>query len=75
MTITYSNLKSLTVGQTADAHIKTTFKNSNGNRIGLILSKDSGNQFHYGIYANVKIFTNQAQAVPQRIIYHTEKIY
>ncbi|GAA3266577.1 hypothetical protein GCM10017706_30340 [Lactococcus lactis subsp. hordniae] len=33
--------------------------------MGLILPKDPGNQFHFGIYANGKIFTNQPQAVQQ----------
>lgn len=65
VTITYSNLKSLTVGKTAAVQIKATFKNPNGNRMGLILPKDPGNQFHFGIYANGKIFTNQPQAVQQ----------
>ncbi|MGV8956211.1 SspB-related isopeptide-forming adhesin [Lactococcus lactis] len=65
VTITYSNLKSLTVGKTAAVQIKATFKNPSGNRMGLILPKDPGNQFHFGIYANGKIFTNQPQAVQQ----------
>ena len=65
VTITYSNLKSLTVGKTAAVQIKATFKNPSGNRMGLILPKDPGNQFHFGIYANGKIFTNQSQAVQQ----------
>lgn len=65
VTVTYSNLKSLTVGKVAAAQIKATYKNDNGNRMGLILPKDPGNQFHYGIYANGKIFTNQPQAVQQ----------
>lgn len=65
VTITYSNLKSLTVGKTAAVQIKATFKNQSGNRMGLILPKDPGNQFHFGIYANGKIFTNQSQAVQQ----------
>lgn len=65
VTITYSNLKSLTVGKTAAVQIKATYKNPSGNRMGLILPKDPGNQFHFGIYANGKIFTNQSQAVQQ----------
>lgn len=65
VTITYSNLKSLTVGKTAAVQIKATYKNPSGNRMGLILPKDPGNQFHFGIYANGKIFTNQPQAVQQ----------
>lgn len=65
VTVTYSNLKSLTVGKVAAAQIKATYKNDNGNRMGLILPKDPGNQFHYGIYANGKIFTNKPQAVQQ----------
>lgn len=70
VTITYSNLKSLTVGKTAAAQIKATYKNINGNRMGLILPKDPGNQFHYGLYTNGKIFTNQPQAVQETLNFY-----
>lgn len=70
VTVTYSNLKSLTVGKTAAAQIKTTYKNINGNRMGLILPKDPGNQFHYGLYANGRIFTNQPQAVQETLNFY-----
>lgn len=55
----------MTVGKVAAVQIKATYKNPSGNRMGLILPKDPGNQFHFGIYANGKIFTNQSQAVQQ----------
>jgi hypothetical protein len=70
VTVTYSNLKSLTVGKTAAAQIKATYKNINGNRMGLILPKDPGNQFHYGLYANGRIFTNQPQAVQETLNFY-----
>lgn len=65
VTITYSNLKSLTIGKKSAATIQRTYKNLNGQRMGMIVPKDPGNQFHYGIYANGRIFTNQPQAVQE----------
>ena len=65
VTITYSNLKSLTIGKIAAASIQRTYKNINGQRMGMIIPKDPGNQFHYGVYANGRIFTNQPQAVQE----------
>lgn len=70
VTVTYSNLKSLTVGKTAAAQIKVTYKNVNSKRMGLILPKDPGNQFHYGLYANGRIFTNQPQAVQETLNFY-----
>jgi len=65
VTITYSNLKSLTIGKKSAATIQRTYKNLNGQRMGMIVPKDPGNQFHYGVYANGRIFTNQPQAVQE----------
>lgn len=70
VTVTYSNLKSLTVGKTAAAQIKVTYKNVNSKRMGMILPKDPGNQFHYGLYANGRIFTNQPQAVQETLNFY-----
>lgn len=70
VTITYSNLKSLTVGKTAAAQIKSTYKNLGSKRMGLILPKDPGNQFHYGVYANGRIFTNQAQSIQEKLEFY-----
>ena len=70
VTITYSNLKSLTVGKTAAAQIKATYKNVNGKRMGLILPKDPGNQFHYGVNTNGRIFTNNPQAVQETLQFY-----
>ncbi len=65
VTISYGNLKSLTIGKKSAATIQRTYKNVNGQRIGLIIPKDPGNQFHFGVYANGRIFTNQSQAVQE----------
>ncbi|WP_242327087.1 SspB-related isopeptide-forming adhesin [Lactococcus lactis] len=67
VTIAYQNLKNITLNQTSVVELHSIFKNPSNHRIGLMVSRDPGNQFQFGVETNGRIFVNQPQMLQQSL--------
>lgn len=67
VTIAYKNLKNIELNQISVVAIHSTFKNPSNHRIGVVISRDPGNQFQFGVETNGRIFVNHPQMLQQSL--------
>lgn len=65
VTITYKDLKSLSVNGTSILQMQVTYKNTTNARMGMLISRDPGNQFQFGVDNGGKIFVNSSKTLQE----------
>ena len=65
VTIHYKDLKNLDVNGTTIVEMSTTYKNPTNARMGMLVSRDPGNQFQFGVDTGSKIFVNQPKMLQE----------
>ncbi|PCS10538.1 cell surface antigen I/II precursor [Lactococcus lactis subsp. hordniae] len=65
VTISYKGLKSLTLNGASILQMKVTYKNTTSARMGMLVSRDPGNQFQFGVDNGSKIFVNSPKTLQQ----------
>nr|AAA66196.1 sex factor aggregation protein [Lactococcus cremoris subsp. cremoris MG1363] len=70
VTITYKDLKNFSLNGTSVIQMKVTYKNVTNARMGIMVSRDPGNQFQFGVETNGRIFVNQPKALQESLEFH-----
>lgn len=70
VTITYKDLKNFSLNGTSVIQMKVTYKNVTNARMGMMVSRDPGNQFQFGVETNGRIFVNQPKALQESLEFY-----
>jgi hypothetical protein len=70
ITVTYKDLKNFSLNGTSVIQMKVTYKNVTNARMGMMVSRDPGNQFQYGVETNGRIFVNQPKSLQEKLEFY-----
>ncbi|MDG4977448.1 SspB-related isopeptide-forming adhesin [Lactococcus lactis] len=70
VTITYKDLKNFALNGTSIIQMKVTYKNVTNARMGMMVSRDPGNQFQFGVETNGRIFVNNQKSLQQSLQFY-----
>lgn len=70
VTITYKDLKNFSLNGTTVIQMKVTYKNVTSSRMGMMVSRDPGNQFQFGVETNGRIFVNNQKSLQETLQFY-----
>lgn len=70
VTVTYKDLKNFSLNGISVIQMKVTYKNVTNARMGMMVSRDPGNQFQFGVETNGRIFVNNQKSLQQSLQFY-----